>query len=131
MRVGPTRNSDERTWLSIHQLSQRNFADMTIHDPKANTGFPDPVQDDERLADLICPQIHSLISQLHRLGKLRPEQINQQLWDLVDAVKHIAQQYADDYLAHSPSLYSERCMLQSILSKTQGRQPTLPQTATR
>lgn len=61
-------------------------------DPKTNTGFQDPVRDGEKLTDLVCPQIHSFVSQLHRLGKLRPEQINQELWDLVDAVKHMTQQ---------------------------------------
>jgi hypothetical protein len=66
---------------------------MTIHDLKANTAFPDPIEDDERFAALIYSQIHSLISQLHQHRKLRPEHV----------VKLIAQQYADDYLSHSPS----------------------------
>jgi hypothetical protein len=35
---------------------QRDFADMTIHDTKADTGFPDPTEDEETLADLICAQ---------------------------------------------------------------------------
>jgi hypothetical protein len=45
----------------------------------------------------------TLVSQLHQHGKLHPEQISQRLWDLVDAVKHIAQQYADDHFSHSMS----------------------------
>jgi hypothetical protein len=36
-------------------------------------------------------------------GKLRPERIANQLWDLAAAVKHIAEQYAVDHLPHSPS----------------------------
>ena len=74
----------------VTNFRQLDFADMTIHDPNANTGFPDPTEDEETLADLICAQIHSLISQLHQRGKLRQEQIGQPLWDPVDAVKHIA-----------------------------------------
>jgi hypothetical protein len=76
---------------------------MAHHDPTTNTGFPDPTEDEEGLVDLIGSQIHSFVSQLHQQGKLRPEQISQRLWDLVDAVKNIAQQYADDYHPHSPS----------------------------
>jgi hypothetical protein len=76
---------------------------MTIHNPKANIGFSDRIEDEERLADLICSQIHCLVSQLHQHGKPHPEQISQRLWDLVDAVKHIAAQYADDHLSHSMS----------------------------
>jgi hypothetical protein len=63
---------------------------MTTHEPKANTGFPDPTEDEERLADLIWSQLDSLISQLHRHGKL-PEEASQCLRDPVVAVKHIAQ----------------------------------------
>jgi hypothetical protein len=54
-------------------------------------------------ADFICNQIHSFVSQLHQHGKLGPEWISNQLWDLTTAVKHIAMQYAVDNLSHSPS----------------------------
>jgi len=43
------------------------------------------------------------VSQLNKLGELRPEQISKRLWDLSDAVKHIAQQYADIHLSRCPS----------------------------
>ncbi len=62
---------------------------MTIHDSKTNTGFPDSIEDEETFTDFIYSEIHSRISQLYLRGKLRPEQISQRLWDLVDAVKHI------------------------------------------
>jgi len=50
---------------------------MAIHDPKANTGLLDPPKDDERFMDLICPQIHFLVSQLRQRGRLSPEEIGQ------------------------------------------------------
>lgn len=73
---------------------------MAIHEPKANTGFPDPTEDEERLADLIWPQLGSLVSQPYHHGKL-PAKTSLCLWDLVVAVKHIAVQYADDHVSHS------------------------------
>jgi hypothetical protein len=75
---------------------------MITHEPKANTGFPDPTEDEERLADLIWSQLDSLVSQLHHHGKLS-EETGQCLWDLVVAVEHIAQQDADDHVSHSMS----------------------------
>jgi hypothetical protein len=33
-----------------------DLADMTIHDPKANTGFPDPAENKETVTDLIYAQ---------------------------------------------------------------------------
>jgi len=76
---------------------------MTINIPKANTSFPDPTRDDGKFADQICTQIHSLVLQLHQHGKLGPERISDQLWDLVTAVKRIAIQYSVNYLSCSPS----------------------------
>jgi hypothetical protein len=72
---------------------------MTIHSLKANTDSPDPTEHDARFEDFIC-KIHSLVSQLHQHGKLSPERISSQLWDLAAAVKHIAEQYAVDRLSH-------------------------------
>jgi hypothetical protein len=76
---------------------------MTTYSLKANTDIQDPAQDDASFADLICNQIHSLVSQHHQHGKLGPERTSNELLDLAAAVKHIAEQYTADHLPHSPS----------------------------
>jgi hypothetical protein len=43
------------------------------------------------------------VSQLHQEAKLDPEQISNQLWDLVSEVKRIAVQYAVDHLLYYSS----------------------------
>jgi hypothetical protein len=67
------------TDISVVQILILSFTDITIHDPKTNTNFPDPTEDNRRLTDLIYSQIHFLISQLYQHGKLHPEQISQRL----------------------------------------------------
>ena len=72
---------------------------MTTYSLKANTDIQDPAQDDASFADLICNQIHSLVSQHHQHGKLGPERISNELLDLAAAVKQIAEQYTADHPA--------------------------------
>jgi hypothetical protein len=59
------------------------------------------MQDDASFANLICNQIHAYVSQQHQHGNAGPERMCGQSWDLAGAVKHIAEQYAVDYLSHS------------------------------
>jgi hypothetical protein len=77
---------------------------MADTDPQANSGFPDSTTVEERLPEIICPHVHSIVSRLYEQGKFSAEQISKQFWDLVDMIRHINAQDENDHPAHSASL---------------------------